>query len=142
MVRPFNPPPLLMARSLREDFLLPLHHYVYALYTFCAFEDVGSTSKTHKVVLVDISRHVKFSKNHTFCIQANKRGVAPIGGWGVVLGKLGGARKLHPGFWKIPPMVPGPTRVLENSTQASGKVLGHNSDLVIEIYKSKKKCKM
>ena len=51
-----------------------------------------------------------------------------------------GFGKFHQGFWKIPPRVRGPRRVLENSTQ--GTVRGHNSDLTIEIRKSKKKCKM
>jgi len=42
-----------------------------------------------------------------------------------------GCGKFHPGFWKIPPRVRGPPRLLENPTQGFGKVLGHNSDLVI-----------
>ena len=43
-----------------------------------------------------------------------------------------GCGKFHPGFWKIPPRVRGPPRLLENPSQGFGKVLGHNSDLVIE----------
>jgi len=47
--------------------------------------------------------------------------------------------KSHPGFWRIPPRVRGPTRVLENSTG----LLEKYTDLVIEVYISLlKKCKM
>jgi len=50
-----------------------------------------------------------------------------------------GGRKFNPGFWEIPPMVRGPPRVVENSTQGFGKVRGHNFGLTIEIPKSKQK---
>ena len=43
--------------------------------------------------------------------------------------RRGRGRKLHSGLWKIPP------RLLENPTQGFGKVLGHNSDLVIDLEK-------